>query len=66
MTLTYPFSLTASPHVAGLAAYLMTLESLTSVDAVSKRIKALAGATGANVQQNIRGTTNAIANNGIL
>ncbi|KAI1748351.1 subtilase [Xylaria castorea] len=56
----------ASPHVAGLAAYLMSLEGLNSATAVSDRMKALAGATGASVKQNIKGTTSAIANNGNL
>ncbi|KAI1849076.1 hypothetical protein JX265_013091 [Neoarthrinium moseri] len=56
----------ASPHIAGLAAYLMSLESLTDVTAVSDRIKELAGATGASVARNTRGTTNLIANNGNL
>ncbi|KAI0550517.1 subtilase [Xylaria curta] len=56
----------ASPHVAGLAAYLMSLEGLNSAEAVSDRMKELAGATGASVKQNVRGTTSAIANNGNL
>ncbi|KAI0203500.1 subtilase [Astrocystis sublimbata] len=56
----------ASPHVAGMAAYLMALEGLDSADAVSDRMKELAGQTGATVKQNVRGTTNAIANNGNL
>ncbi|KAI1173576.1 subtilase [Nemania sp. FL0916] len=56
----------ASPHIAGLSAYLMALEGLNSADAVSDRIKQLAGATGATVQQNVKGTTSAIANNGNL
>jgi len=54
----------ASPHVAGLSAYLMSLEGLTSATDVSDRIKALAGATGASVKNNVGGTTSAIANNG--
>ncbi|KAK4187455.1 peptidase S8/S53 domain-containing protein [Podospora australis] len=54
----------ASPHVAGLAAYLMALEGITGVQAVSDRIKQLAAATGARVSNNVRGTTNLIANNG--
>ena len=54
----------ASPHVAGLAAYLMSLEAITDATAVSDRIKKLAGATGASVGNNIRGTTSLIANNG--
>ncbi|KAI0466171.1 subtilase [Xylaria cf. heliscus] len=56
----------ASPHVAGLAAYLMSLEGLTSATDVSDRMKELAGATGASVKKNVRGTTSAIANNGNL
>lgn len=52
--------------MAGLAAYLMALEGITDVTAVSDRIKALAGATGASVARNARGTTNLIANNGNL
>ncbi|KAI1823194.1 subtilase [Xylaria intraflava] len=56
----------ASPHVAGLAAYLMSLEGLTNATAVSNRIKQLAAATGADVGMNVKGTTNAIANNGNL
>lgn len=54
----------ASPHVCGLAAYLMALEGITDVDAVSDRIKALARASGASVGNNQRGTTSLIANNG--
>ncbi|KAI0126695.1 peptidase S8/S53 domain-containing protein [Xylariales sp. AK1849] len=56
----------ASPHIAGLAAYIMSLENITSVTAVSNRIKALAGKTGASVLSNTQNTTNAIANNGNL
>ncbi|KAI0861319.1 subtilase [Xylaria cubensis] len=56
----------ASPHVAGLAAYLMSLEGLNSAEAVSNRMKELAGATGASVKKNVQGTTSAIANNGNL
>ncbi|KAI1273072.1 subtilase [Xylaria sp. FL0933] len=54
----------ASPHVAGLAAYLMSLEGLTNATAVSNRMKELAAATGASVLKNVKGTTSAIANNG--
>lgn len=54
----------ASPHVAGLAAYLMALEGITGVQAVSDRIKQLAAETGARVGNNVRGTTDLIANNG--
>ncbi|KHE84604.1 hypothetical protein GE21DRAFT_10172, partial [Neurospora crassa] len=56
----------ASPHVAGLAAYLMALEGLTDVTAVGNRIKELAQKTGAKVTNNVRGTTSLIANNGNL
>jgi hypothetical protein len=56
----------ASPHIAGLAAYLMSLENITDVTAVSDRIKALANSTGATVSRNTAGTTNLIANNGNL
>ncbi|KAI1758923.1 subtilisin-like protein [Hypoxylon sp. FL1150] len=56
----------ASPHIAGLAAYLMSLESITDPTAVSDRIKELGAATGATVGRNARGTTNLIANNGNL
>ncbi|KAI8623760.1 protease [Xylariaceae sp. FL1651] len=54
----------ASPHVAGLAAYLMSLEGLTDATAVSNRMKQLGDATGATVQNNVKGTTSTIANNG--
>jgi len=54
----------ASPHVAGLAAYLMALEGITDVAAVSDRIKALARTTGAEVGGNRGDTTDLIANNG--
>ncbi|KAK5634899.1 hypothetical protein RRF57_010611 [Xylaria bambusicola] len=56
----------ASPHVAGLAAYLMGLEGLSTAQDVSNRIKELANATGATVRKNAQGTTDAIANNGNL
>lgn len=54
----------ASPHVAGLAAYLMALEGLTDADAVVRRMRQLAHATGARVKNNVQGTTGLIANNG--
>jgi subtilisin family serine protease len=55
----------ATPHVAGLAAYLMALEGITGgAQAVSDRIKQLAQATGATVGNDVRGTTTLIANNG--
>ncbi|KAI1114530.1 protease [Nemania sp. NC0429] len=56
----------ASPHVAGLAAYLMSLEGITTAPAVAQRLKDLAAATGASVRNNAPGTTDAIANNGVL
>lgn len=55
----------ASPHVAGLAAYLMALENITSVDDVEARVATLAAATGSRVQGNVKGTTPWIANNGL-
>ncbi|PTB68791.1 protease [Trichoderma citrinoviride] len=54
----------ASPHVAGLAAYLMALEGVANVTDVSNLIKNLAAKTGATVKQNVAGTTSLIANNG--
>jgi subtilisin family serine protease len=56
----------ASPHVAGLAAYLMALEGITGVQDVANRIKELAQASGARVKNNVQGTTSLIANNGNL
>jgi subtilisin family serine protease len=54
----------ASPHICGLAAYLMSLEGITDVDAVVDRIKQLAASTGAEVENNRGRTTNLIAYNG--
>jgi len=54
----------ASPHVAGLAAYLMALEGVTGITEVSDRIKELAAATGARIPNQLTGTTDLIANNG--
>jgi len=54
----------ASPHVAGLAAYLMALEGITDVAAVASRIVKLAESTGAEVSNNRGNTTSLIANNG--
>ncbi|KAI1341174.1 subtilase [Xylariaceae sp. FL0016] len=54
----------ASPHIAGLAAYLMALEGLTTAADVSDRMKELATATGATVLRNAQDTTDLIANNG--
>ncbi|KAM7191908.1 serine protease [Rhypophila sp. PSN 637] len=55
----------ASPHVAGLAAYLMALEGVTGITEVSDRIKALAAAAPARIPNQLPGTTDLIANNGI-
>ncbi|KAH7360896.1 putative subtilisin-like protease [Rhexocercosporidium sp. MPI-PUGE-AT-0058] len=54
----------ASPHVAGLAAYLMSLEKITDPAAVVARMKALAQSTGASVTGANSQTTKLIANNG--
>ena len=54
----------ASPHVAGLAAYLMAFQGVTDPAKVDKLIKDLATQGGANVRNNIAGTTNLIAFNG--
>lgn len=56
----------AAPHVAGLAAYIMSFENITGVQAVSERLKELAQATGARARGVPRGTTTLIANNGFL
>jgi len=50
--------------VAGLAAYLIALEGLRTPAAVTARIKALAGTTGASVSRAGTGSTTLIANNG--
>jgi subtilisin family serine protease len=54
----------ASPHVCGLAAYLMAFQNLTDPEDVSTLIMNLAENTGASVRGNVRGTTPLIANNG--
>ncbi|TVY82752.1 Subtilisin-like protease [Lachnellula suecica] len=54
----------ASPHVAGLAGYLMSLEGLTTVTAVTSRMQALANATGAAVTNAGTGSPTLIAYNG--
>lgn len=54
----------ASPHVAGLAAYLITLEGLNTPAAVTARIKSLASGTGARASGVQSGTTTIIAYNG--
>lgn len=56
----------ASPHIAGLAAYLMAFENITDIDAVASRITTLAADTNAQVVANARRTTSLIANNGIV
>lgn len=56
----------ASPHVAGLAAYLIALENINTPEAVASRLTELATASGAQVLRNTPGTTNLIANNGQL
>lgn len=55
----------ASPHVAGLVAYMMALENITDVDAVTERIKGLAATTNSTVRGNARSTTSLIAFNGV-
>ncbi|RBR17128.1 uncharacterized protein FIESC28_06630 [Fusarium coffeatum] len=54
----------ASPHVAGLAAYLMGFQQLEGPEQVASLIKSLATESGAKVRNNVRGTTDGIANNG--
>ncbi|PHH52830.1 Subtilisin-like protease 2 [Ceratocystis fimbriata CBS 114723] len=54
----------ASPHVAGLAATIMAAEGITSVDALTLRLKELAKEGGAVVKEDIPGTTTLIAYNG--
>ncbi|KAL3417504.1 subtilisin-like protease [Phlyctema vagabunda] len=55
----------ASPHVCGLAAYLMALDtSLTTPAAVTEKMLSLAAASGATALRTGTGTTTLIANNG--
>ncbi|KAF4967572.1 hypothetical protein FSARC_4869 [Fusarium sarcochroum] len=54
----------ASPHVAGLAAYLMGFQNLEGPAQVASLIKSLAKQSGAAVKNNAQGTTDLIANNG--
>ncbi|KAJ0161415.1 Alkaline proteinase, partial [Colletotrichum tanaceti] len=52
----------ASPHVAGLAAYLQALEGLSTPAAVTNRIKALG--TSGRVTGTLSGSPNLVAYNG--
>lgn len=54
----------ASPHVAGLAAYLMAFQGITDPAEVVTLMKSLATQTGSKVVNNVDGTTDLIANNG--
>jgi len=54
----------ACPHVAGLAAYLMALENITTAADMTTRMRELAGTTGAAVRGQTRGTTTLISYNG--
>jgi hypothetical protein len=54
----------ASPHAAGLAAYLISLEGLNTPAAVSNRIKQLAGVSGAAAKGVSAATATLIAYNG--
>ncbi|KAF5009072.1 hypothetical protein FDECE_4695 [Fusarium decemcellulare] len=54
----------ASPHVAGLAAYLMGFQDVTEPSQVTSLIKSLAQQSGATVRNNAQDTTDLIANNG--
>ncbi|KAG5918990.1 hypothetical protein E4U61_001263 [Claviceps capensis] len=56
----------ASPHIAGLAAYLMRLRHIKNVTQVSDLIKRLGSQTSARVRGNREGTTSVIAYNGAL
>ncbi|KAK2591895.1 hypothetical protein QQS21_010419 [Conoideocrella luteorostrata] len=55
----------ATPHVAGLAAYIMALEGITKPNEVAARLKALAKQSGAPVQWNMPNTTDLIASSGV-
>ncbi|KAK2590218.1 hypothetical protein QQS21_012106 [Conoideocrella luteorostrata] len=54
----------ASPHIAGLAAYLMRLQNVQDPAQVGELMKNLGSQTGAKVTNNVQGTTPVIANNG--
>ena len=56
----------ASPHVAGLAAYLMAFQNVQGVNQIDNLMKNLADQSGARVAGNVQGTTPRIANNGNL
>ncbi|KAK2594849.1 hypothetical protein QQS21_007437 [Conoideocrella luteorostrata] len=55
----------ATPHVSGLAAYVMALENITNPKEVATRLKALAKQSGASLKWPVPNTTNLIASNGI-
>ncbi|KID82186.1 Peptidase S8, subtilisin-related protein [Metarhizium guizhouense ARSEF 977] len=55
----------AAPHVAGLAAYIMSLEGITQPSQVAARLKDIAEQSGARVQWNAPDTTGLIASNGL-
>ncbi|KJK73550.1 hypothetical protein H634G_11186 [Metarhizium anisopliae BRIP 53293] len=55
----------ATPHVAGLAAYIMALEGITQPADVMSRLISLAEETGARVQWTAPNTTSLIATNGL-
>ncbi|KAK8040117.1 hypothetical protein PG993_008528 [Apiospora rasikravindrae] len=63
-TSTYSGTSQAAPHVAGIAALLMSGEGLKDPDDIASRIRSMAEDTGAEVQENASGTSNLIANNG--
>lgn len=54
----------ASPHVAGLSAYLMAFENLTTAASVTARIKQLAVAGNGTVKSAGTGSPTLIAYNG--
>lgn len=54
----------ASPHVAGLSAYIMALENLTTPDSVTARIKNLAMIGNGTVKSPGVGSPTLIAYNG--
>ncbi|KID94455.1 Peptidase S8/S53, subtilisin/kexin/sedolisin, partial [Metarhizium majus ARSEF 297] len=55
----------STPHVAGLAAYIMALEGITQPADVMSRLISLAEETGARVQWTAPNTTSLIATNGL-